>query len=293
MKTSSVRRFLAVGILSGLGVLLGVGTLLGEGTLSGVKDLSGEPPARAQAAEDTAWFELEGDLAAVWQLTPGQAANTLRIVPRPTSAAEAELGAEALVVFAKRSSAYGIAMNRILKVFGRRKIQISWTLSNSEGELSNATRELRAVERGHYDLVFAMGSDATAWLHQRLEGSATPVVSVCSKDPVLMGLIEDYEGGSGSNFAFTSLNVPVDVQLAYLRTLRPSLSQIALVYTRSNTSTVLTQVDPMVERAEAEGIEIHRVEVLDQDLAREELDWKVQRAVYRMRRQDPDGESSV
>ena len=69
---------------------------------------------------------------------------------------------------------------------------------------------LQFAEKNKFDLIFAMGSESTAWLYDRYHGGAIPVVSVCSKDPVQLGQMQNYTSGSKSNFAFTSLNVPVE-----------------------------------------------------------------------------------
>ena len=53
------------------------------------------------------------------------------------------------------------------------------------------------------------------------------MVSVCSKDPVELGQIEGYDQGSGNNFAFTSLNMPIEVRFAFLLDFRPQLRNLA------------------------------------------------------------------
>lgn len=254
-----------------------------DATANGSSEASESPPRAA------AWFQLHPRVAEQWQMKEGGSPSALQLVPKGS----AEPETRALVLFSKSSSAYDTAMNRILTVFGHKGLEVSWTLYNTWQRPASARRELRKIQAGAYDIVFAMGSASTESLYRRLFGDATPVVTVCAKDPVLMGWVDDYEGGSGANFAFTSLNVPVEIQLAYLRQLKPELSQIAVVYARDNTSAVRTQVEPMVEKAAEEAIELHRVTVVDRSNARAELDWKVARAVYRMKQRDPEGARSL
>ena len=97
------------------------------------------------------------------------------------------------------------------------------TVINFNMKDAAGTDAIRFAETNKIDLIFAMGSESTAWLFDNYRGGKIPVVSVCSKDPVQLGQIKDYERGGGSNFAFTSLNVPVEVQMAYVKELKPDL----------------------------------------------------------------------
>jgi putative ABC transport system substrate-binding protein len=74
---------------------------------------------------------------------------------------------------------------------------------------------LELAESHNYDMILSMGSESTAWLWTNYRGGKLPVVTVCSKDPVLLGQASAYDQGSGTNFAFTSLNMPTDAQMSY------------------------------------------------------------------------------
>ncbi len=243
-------------------------------------------PVSDPAAE---WFSLSPESGRSWLQQMGPSPDHILIHPPQPSDSDPK----ALVLFAKTSSAYQISMNRMLAVFQQKKMRVAWTLFNFHEDPARAAAETAKARKGEYQIVFAMGSGATDYLHRRMAGSSTPVVTVCSKDPVLMGLVDSYEGGSGTNFAYTSLNVPVEVQMNYLRTLRPNLSQIAIVYARDNVSAVRTQVKPMADKAQEAGIEIHRVVVGNRDRAQGELKWRIRRAVKAMRDHDPRVEKSV
>ena len=119
-----------------------------------------------------------------------------------------------------------------------------------------------------------MGSESTAWLYQNYQGGALPVVTVCSKDPVLLGQMKDYDAGSGTNFAFTSLNVPIEVQMAYVAELRPALKNIAILVDMKNVSAVQTQAEPIAQFASKKGIKVIWGAVQNPAKAREELDWQ-------------------
>ena len=137
------------------------------------------------------------------------------------------------------------------------------------------------------------GSEATAWLYDRYRGGAIPVVSVCSKDPVQLGQMRGYEEGSKSNFAFTSLNVPVEVQMAYVKELSPDLKNLAILVDGKNISAVQTQAEPIAVYARRRGIEVIWAEVKDPANARQELLRLVPDAVRKMRITDPDLSKSL
>ena len=118
-------------------------------------------------------------------------------------------------------------------------------------------------------------------------------MSVCSKDPVQLGQIKDYERGSGSNFAFTSLNVPVEVQMAYVKELRPDLKNLAVLVDSKNVSAVQTQAEPIASFARQTGIQVIWGAVQNPSKAREELVPIVQSAVQTMRKSDPDLSKSL
>jgi len=152
---------------------------------------------------------------------------------------------------------------------------------------------MRQAEIDGYELVFAMGSESAAWLYNQYKNGALPVVTVCSKDPVLLGQMKDYDSGSGSNFAFTSLNVPIEVQMAYVRELRPSLKNITILVDAKNISAVQTQADPIANYAKDKGIQVIWGAVNNPDKARGELEQIVPQAVAKMRANDPSLSESL
>jgi putative ABC transport system substrate-binding protein len=85
----------------------------------------------------------------------------------------------------------------------------------------------------------------------------------------------------------------VDVQLTYLRELRPGLKNLAVLVDARNVSAVETQSRPIVAAARAQGIDAFEVSVSDPRNAASELATLVPEAVARMRRSDPALESSL
>lgn len=195
------------------------------------------------------------------------------------------------VLFPRASSAYDVAMTKILQVFADKHINAEFTIVNFDNDKSRGLKALSQAESN--DLIFSMGSQSTAWLWEHYRGGAVPVVSVCSKDPVVLGQADSYKSGTGTNFAFTSLNMPIEVQMAYVLELKPGLKNLAVLVDSKNISAVQTQAEPITEYARGRGIRVLNVAVENPEQAAEELAVKVRRAVATMRKNDPTLNSSI
>jgi putative ABC transport system substrate-binding protein len=193
-----------------------------------------------------------------------------------------------LVLYPRPSSAYDIAITKILQVFQSKTIDAEFAIINFEMDDHRGLEALRFAEAGKFDLIFGMGSESTAWLYDNYRGAAIPVVSVCSKDPVQLGQMKDYTSGSNTNFAFTSLNVPVEVQMTYVKELSPDLKNLAVLVDSKNVSAVQTQAEPIAAYARQRGIQVIWGAVQNPAKAREELGQIVREAVQTMRKSDPD-----
>jgi putative ABC transport system substrate-binding protein len=198
-----------------------------------------------------------------------------------------------LVLYPRSSSAYDTAITEMLRVFATKEINADIAVVNFELNDERGKSALKDAENNKDDLIIAMGSESTAWLYDNYRGGAIPVVTVCSKDPVQLGQMKDYDSGSGNNFAFTSLNVPVEVQMAYVRELRPNLKNLAVLVDSKNVSAVQTQAQPISTLAEQKGIKVIWGTVENSDNAREELTRIIPSAVSTMRKTDPDLSASL
>ncbi len=192
-----------------------------------------------------------------------------------------------MVIFPRPSSAYNIAMNKILDVFYEKEINAEFLLYNFGKDHGRGKQALRIAEERGYRLIFSMGSESTAWLWNNYRGGEVPIVSVCSKDPVVLGQAPSYEVGTGSNFAFTSLNMPIEVQMAYVKELKPDLKNLGILVNSKNVSAVETQAKPMKRYAERLGIRVQELAVRTPERAAEELETLVAKAVAVMRKNDP------
>ncbi|CAM2006652.1 hypothetical protein [Acanthopleuribacter pedis] len=237
------------------------------------------------------WFQLKDEFQNRWTLTwdPAQPQTAQLAAKDP---ADGRLF-RVMVLFPKKSSAYDTAMAQILSVFDDKKLNTVFHLAHFEGDDAKGDAAVAWARANRQDLIFSMGSRSTAYMLKWRETLDIPVVTVCSKDPVLLGQVADYDSGSDSNMAFTSLDVPIRSQLAYLKQLKNNLSQLAVLYAVNNRSAVATQVEPLVAAAEEQGIVIHRVAVQDQNRAAEELAREVPKMRDAMLASDPKGENSI
>ncbi len=248
---------------------------------------------RATVAEPhpfSKWFKYSPDIENSWDVA-SDAAQPMSVSLRRKDAAGPLK--RVLVLYPRPSSAYDIAITEILRTFAAKEINSHIEVVNFELNDARGKAALQAAEKNNVDLIFAMGSESAAWLFEHYKGGALPVVTVCSKDPVQLGQMKDYDSGSGNNFAFTSLNVPVDVQMSYVRELRPDLKNLAVLVDSKNISAVQTQAEPVANYLKEKGVQVIWGSVQNPAKAREELTKIIPDAVRAMRQTDPDLSKSL
>lgn len=243
-------------------------------------------PAFAADAVPT-WFRLDRKAEDAWAVTP-VAGDPLRMEIRRRDAAARPARTRVLVLYPRPSSAYDVAISKILDVFGEKDIDAAFTAVNFKIDAARGKAALALAEREGFGLIFSMGSESTAWAFENYRGGRLPVVSVCSKDPVQLGQMAGYDAGSGSNFAFTSLNMQIEAQLAYLLELKPRLRNLGILVDSKNVSAVQTQAEPMARLAAQRGIQVLTLAVKEPGRAAEELAALVPPAVATMRKSDVD-----
>jgi putative ABC transport system substrate-binding protein len=253
--------------------------------------LSAAFPALANEPSISKWFRYGDGVEKAWKVAvdPGKPLE-VSIVRKGTAARAPR---RVLVLYPRPSSAYDIAITKILQVFEAKGLNVEFKIINFEMNDARGLDALKLAEANKIDLIFAMGSESTAWLYERYRGGRIPVVSVCSKDPVQLGQMPNYVSGSGTNFAFTSLNVPVDVQMTYVKELSPDLRNLAVLVDSKNISAVQTQAEPIAAYARQRGIQVIWGAVQNPARAREELKTIVRDAVQVMRKNDPDLSKSL
>lgn len=238
----------------------------------------------------SSWFRYKKRVAENWEIN-GFEDNPYKVRIRlrgddAIGGVETEPRWRVFVLYSKRSSAYDVAISKILEMFAERGVQAEITVMNFRRDNISGNEALKLANEEKMNLIFTMGSQSTAWLWKHYRGGEIPVVSVTSKDPVILGQTEDYDNGSGTNFAFTSLNMPVEAQMAYVHELKPNLKNLAILVDSNNVSAMRTQARPMAAMARSKGIRVLRLEVKKSENAAEELASMVKNAVSSMRKND-------
>jgi putative tryptophan/tyrosine transport system substrate-binding protein len=209
-----------------------------------------------------------------------------RLINKPASK-------KVMVVYPRPSSAYDIAITKILNVLEDKALDVDVSVINFGLDDKRGFEAIRQAHEGKYDAILSMGSETTAWLWENYRSGRLPVISVCSKDPVVLGQSPGYNRGSGTNFAFTSLNMPIDVQMAYVNELKPKLRNIAVLVDSRNISAIETQAKPVMDYARARGIRVLELSVQNPSNAKTELERMVRDATAQMTRNDPQLTDSI
>ena len=250
------------------------------------------PSVAVPSPDYSSWFKYDEHVKKDWQFQPvGE--GRLKIAIHSRNARAFGPRKRVMVLYAKPSSAYNIAITKILDVFAQKNISTELMVINFKNDNVLGKEALRIAEKGKFDLILTMGSKSTAWLFAHYQSRKIPAVSVCSKDPVLLDQTPRYNSGSGINFAFTSLNMPIEVQMAYVLELKPKLKNIGVLVDRKNISAMQTQAEPLAKYARNRGIRVLNVAVENPSNARQELAKLVPKAVAAMRKNDPLLNNSV
>lgn len=249
--------------------------------------------ARSALASDvqsfSEWFKYAPTITSEWIVT--ETTDPLRVALHRKN--PEGLTTKIYVLYPRPSSAYDTAITEILRVFAAKEINAELTVINFQVNDTLGKVALDEAQRDRADLIIAMGSESTDWLYKHYRDGPIPVVTVCSKDPVQLGQMKDYETGSKNNFAFTSLNVPVEVQMAYVEELRPKLKNLAILVDSKNISAVKTQAEPIADYAKQKGVQVIWGSIANPEKAREELAALIPSAVSTMRKTDSDLSESL
>ncbi|WP_417841024.1 ABC transporter substrate binding protein [Terasakiella sp.] len=237
----------------------------------------------------TDWLSLDSEKTKQWSTHLRADERYVDISPTQSG----EVDKRILVLMERPSSAYDTALSQILAVFGNKNIRSTFEVVRVGKDLPFIETTLKKAETDDIDMVYALGSSTVANVYKLYKNGTLPVVSVCAKDPVLLGQMSGYETGSQNNFAFTSLNAPAETLFKYLLSLKPDLKNVAVLYAEQNTSSVQTQYKPMIDPAQKMGVSIIGVGVKDRTQAAEELRTLIPAAIAQMKESDPTLQNSV
>jgi putative ABC transport system substrate-binding protein len=239
------------------------------------------------------WLEISGDVSEYWEtkISP-ENPSAMNVFPR-WEKRNSDVPKKILFIVPKESSSYSFATTEILQVLYSEGIYAGITIVNFDREIDRGLDILKAAERGQVDLILSMGSESADLVNRYYSGGRIPVVTCTNKDPVMLGQVKDYTNGSGTNIAYTSLNIPLDIQKNYLFRLKPNLINIGLLYDRNHAQVMATEVVPTQKAFKELGINVVDIAVTSEETAREELAETIPKAIAKMRKTDPNLDNSV
>ena len=257
----------------------------------GVQLLTPLAAAAAERVPKVDWVNINPAALAGWDVVD-EAADGTSFTLRPKDVKGGAMK-KALVLFVKPSPPFDPTTDKILDTLTRKQAPITLQFMKFENEPGNLKKVLQYGEDERFDVIAVMGSEATEYVRAAYEGGKLPCVSLFTKDPVLMGWSKGVDQGSGTNMAYCTNAVPIEVQLSYLTRLRDGVKNVAVLYATTSQSTVEAQVDPLRERAGSLGFTIHDVIVNNVSDPRPELDAGIPAVLAKMRQNDPDLSKSV
>ena len=169
-----------------------------------------------------------------------------------------------LILSPKWSSAYDISTRTLIEYYNSLDLNVAFTLFNYQGNEEQARAMIKTAERNDIDLIYSMGSETTAFMSKYYHKGKLPVVTVCNKDPISIGQVKQKLGISQTNIAYTSLNLDVSTQVAYFKEkFLPDLKHIAVIYHKHNSSSIVTQVEPLKNylKNSNDGITLDLIEI--------------------------------
>ncbi|CAK0738345.1 pilus assembly protein FimV [Gammaproteobacteria bacterium] len=191
-------------------------------------------------------------------------------------------------IISKKSSSYSLGLTKILEVFGQKGIPAEFTVANIDNQDDLANTVLSYAENQSMNLLISIGSESADYLSKNYNHGKIPVITCINKDPVLLGQIPGYSGGHDTNIVYTSLNVPLPIYLSYLKTLRPNLKAVGLMYDHKHKQVMVTEVAPTLKALAAEGIKVVDVAVTGADGAKAQLAERIPQAIEELRAINPD-----
>lgn len=198
-----------------------------------------------------------------------------------------------IVLLPKKSPSYSIALSTILESLYYEEILASITVINFNRDEKLGRAGLKYAEKENADLIFSLGSETAAFLTKTYKKGAIPVVTAINKDPVLLGQVENYDRGSRTNIAYTSLNIPVDLQMEYLFGVKPNLKNVVLLYNKNHQQVVKTEVEPVLKYMKPARLNVLKVAVSSLGSAKGELEQQLPRVIQKLKKNDPQLKKSV
>ncbi len=242
------------------------------------------------------WFLPQSSLLAYWDIMLDQGdPSVVSLIPRNQAGTSVR---KILFLYTRPNIAFDEAVAQVLSTFREKGVVVEANVilsllgDETEGEKAGLDALVFAEAR-NFDLVYSVGSSTTAFIHENYQGGSIPIVSLLSKDPVLLGQMPDYFTGSHTNIAYTSVSVPSELQMTYFLELVPNLYNIIILYEQNNVSTVATQVEPLDAYAVSNNVNVIHVPIIDPEKTRTELEDTLPKVVFQIYHMDPEVKGSI
>ena len=120
-------------------------------------------PSKAEEPSFSDWFRYSDEAGAAWNFTAIED-DPMRVFISKKNPAPGAAARNIFVLYPKPSSAYDVAISRILQVLASKSINAQLTVVNFARDDDAGKKALASINGGDYELVFSMGSASTAWL---------------------------------------------------------------------------------------------------------------------------------
>jgi putative ABC transport system substrate-binding protein len=239
------------------------------------------------------WVSLTAKTLADWTLSEDLAdGSRFTLAPRNLASLKG-VQKRVLVIFTKPLNSFDDTLAKILSVVTEKQAPVVVTLINVNQKDALLRAALAYGESAKFDLLAPMGSEVTQSVHDTYLNGKLPVLSLFTKDPVLQGYLKDFNTGSGTNLAYCTNAVPIEVQMTYLRELKAGVKNIAVLYSDTSRSTLEAQVLPLKAIATKQGVSVVDVVVHNDKTPGPEFQTAVPQAIAAMEKSDPGLQESV
>lgn len=243
------------------------------------------------------WLKFEPETLKHWRGTVDSSDSGVMHIEPLWDSQRVERNQEArkkvFMVLPKKSGSYRLAVVKFLEIMRQNDLPTDITLVHFNKNTERGISALNKAEAEQADLIFSMGSESATLVNTHFRGKDIPVVASTTKDPVQLGMVDDYTGGSGTNIAYTSLNIPINVQMNYLLTLRPELKTIGLLYNKNHKQVMATEVVPIKKKFEELGLTVIDMAVSSRTDSKQELQERMPVAMEEMNNIDPGFDNSL
>src|SRR5215211_6550332 len=120
--------------------------------------------AAAQDRPSSKWFRYGAGVDDAWAVS-GHPDKPMQVSVTRKGMELRRMSHRVLVLYPRPSSAYDVAITKILQVFEAKTLDTQFTVINFEMNDGRGKDALTFAEANEFDLIFGMGSESTAWLY--------------------------------------------------------------------------------------------------------------------------------